>query len=145
MNPINKRIYNTEVSSFRKSLFIHKQLVVLFLWTESVKFSYSCWLHDTDFSTAHMFLVGSSQDFGHSKTSAQGFLSAAGHRLSFLPEHNWAIHFILTVVCTVDLGTCNCFQMAPSDFPDLSKSIWAMLSSLDFPIVVFVAESYMCF
>ena len=29
--------------------------------------------------------LGSSQDFGHSKTSAQGFLSAAGHRLSFLP------------------------------------------------------------
>ena len=49
--------------------------------------------------------------------------------------------FIQTVVWTVDLGTCNCFEMAQSDFPDLFK---LMLSSLDFPIVVFVAESNGC-
>ena len=55
----------------------------------------------------------------------------------------------LTVVCTVDLGTCNCFEMAPSDFPNLFKSIMcyfrSMLNCLDFSIVVFVAESNVCF
>ena len=37
--------------------------------------------------------------------------------------HSCAMHFILTktVVGTVDLGTCNCFELAPSDFPDLLK------------------------
>ena len=46
------------------------------------------------------------------------------------------------VVCTVDLGTCNCFEMAPSDFfKTIMSSFRSALSSLDFPIVVFVAES----
>lgn len=44
----------------------------------------------------------------------------------------------------MELGTCSCFKMAPSDFPDLFKSVIcfsrSMLSSLDFPIV-FVTES----
>ena len=54
-------------------------------------------------------------------------------------------HLIFSVVCTVKLETCNCFETAPSDFPDLFKSIMcsfrSMLSSLDSPTVVFVAES----
>ena len=53
-----------------------------------------------------------------------------------------------TVVFTVDLGTWNCFEMAPVDFPDLFKSMMSsfrsMLSALDFHIVVFVAESNGC-
>ena len=53
--------------------------------------------------------------------------------------------FSPTVVYTVDLGTCNCFEMAPSDFPDLFKSIMcsfrSMLTSVDFTIVVFMPES----
>ena len=39
-----------------------------------------------------------------------------------------------------NLGTCNCFEMPPSDSPELFKSIMcsfrSMLSSLDFPTVV---------
>ena len=42
-----------------------------------------------------------------------------------------------TVVRTLDLGTCNCFEIAPCDSPDLFKSITcsfrSMLSSVDFP------------
>ena len=45
--------------------------------------------------------------------------------------------YIQTVVCTVDLWTCNCFEMAPRDFPELET----MLGSLDSPILVFLAES----
>ena len=58
--------------------------------------------------------------------------------------------YLQTVVCTVDLGTCNCFEndFLPSDFLHLFKSIMrsfrSMLSSLDFPIVVSVAESNGC-
>uniref|UniRef100_A0A8C6K6X0 Sorting nexin 25 n=1 Tax=Nothobranchius furzeri TaxID=105023 RepID=A0A8C6K6X0_NOTFU len=47
-----------------------------------------------------------------------------------------------TIVCTVALGTCSCFEMAPSDFPDLFKSIIrffrSMLSSFDFPITAVI-------
>lgn len=52
-----------------------------------------------------------------------------------------------TVGCTVALGTCNCFEMAPRDLPDFKsivRSFRSMLSSLDFPIGVFVAESDGC-
>ena len=52
--------------------------------------------------------------------------------------HNGAIPFYLqTVVCALSLGTCNCIETAPSDFPDLLilPSFRSML-----PIVVFVAE-----
>ena len=56
--------------------------------------------------------------------------------------------YLQTVVCTVDLGTCDCFEMVTSDFLDLFKSIMcsfrSMLSSLDFPIVAIVAESNNC-
>lgn len=45
--------------------------------------------------------------------------------------------YILTVVCTVDLKTFNCFEMAPSDFPDFFQS----LSSFDFPIIVIVTKN----
>lgn len=69
------------------------------------------------------------------------FLSAAGD--SFIPD--CVMHFILTVVCTFALLTCNCFEMSPSDFPDVFKSITRffrlMLNSFDFPTVVSVAES----
>ena len=45
--------------------------------------------------------------------------------------------YLQKLVCTVTLGASNCFEMAPSDFPDMFKSImWpfrSMLSSLDFP------------
>ena len=30
-------------------------------------------------------------------------------------------------LCTVDLGTCNCFEKAPSDFPDLF--LWLFVCS----------------
>ena len=54
----------------------------------------------------------------------------------------------LTTVFTTDLGTCDCFEMAPSYFPDSFKSITvffrSMLSSLDLPIVVFVADTNGC-
>ena len=53
-----------------------------------------------------------------------------------------------TAVCTVDLRTCNCFEIAPSDFPDLFKSIMCsfrpMLSFVDFSNPVFLAESNGC-
>ena len=53
-----------------------------------------------------------------------------------------------TVVCTVVLWSFSSFEMAPSDFPDLFKSIMcffrSVLSSLDFPIVMLVAESHWC-
>ena len=51
--------------------------------------------------------------------------------------HNCTMKYILTVICTADLGTFYCFEMAPSDFPDFFHS----MSSLDFPIVVIVSES----
>ena len=31
--------------------------------------------------------------------------------------------YLQTIVCSVDLGPCNCFKKAPSDFTDLFKSI----------------------
>ena len=52
--------------------------------------------------------------------------------------------YLKTTVCTFALGTCYCFEMTPNDFPDLFKSIIcsfrSMLSSLDFPTVVFVTS-----
>ena len=78
------------------------------------------------------------------------FFSAAG---DFLPDggSDTAGQCTLqlpTVDCTVDLGTCNCFEKAPSDFPVFFKSITgsfrSVLSSLNFHIVVFIAESSRC-
>ena len=81
------------------------------------------------------------------------FFSAAGNSWCFLPDSSSDMTvpctlYLNTVVWTVDLGTCNCFEMAPRDFPDLFKTIMgsfrSMLSSLDFSIVVFVYESNGC-
>ena len=53
----------------------------------------------------------------------------------------YTLHF-KAIICTVYLGTCNCFEMASSDFLDKSLcSYRSILSPLDFPIIVFVAES----
>ena len=79
-------------------------------------------------------------------TFLDSFLSAAGDSLCFLviavTQHTLNLQ---KVVCTVDPGTWNCFEMAPFDFPDLLKSktcfFRSILSSLDFPIV---AESNGC-
>ena len=32
--------------------------------------------------------------------------------------------YLHIVVCTVDLGTCSCFEMAPSDFPSIIRHVW---------------------
>ena len=86
------------------------------------------------------------------KSLLTSFLLAAGDSWCFLPDSSSDMTvpclYLNTVVCPVDLGTCCCFEMAPCDIPDLFKSIMgsfrSMLSSLDFPIVVFVAESNGC-
>ena len=93
--------------------------------------------------------------FGFLLTILTSFLSAAcDSSFCFLPDHGSdttvpCTLYLQTVVCTVYLGACNYFEMAQSDFPDLFKSVMgsfrSMLSSLDFPIVVFVAESDGCF
>ena len=98
-------------------------------------------------------ILGFLEEFGDNPLSSlsilTSFLSAAGDSLCFLPDCGSDS----TVQCnlylqTVELGTCTCFEMAPSDFPDLFQSIISsfrsMLSSLDFPTVVFVAESNGC-
>ena len=58
--------------------------------------------------------------------------------------HNCAMHFILiNSCCTVDLGNCNCFGSEWLSW--LSSWMWcsfrSTLFSVDFPTVVFVAES----
>lgn len=62
----------------------------------------------------------------------------------FWQLHNCALNFILTVVCIVDLWTCDCFEMAPQDFPDLFKSAMlsfrSMRSALESPIVTGVSN-----
>lgn len=76
------------------------------------------------------------------------FLSTAGDSLHFLPDRGGdktmpSTLYLQTIVCTVALGTCSYFEMAPSDFPVLFKSMIcffrSVLSSFDFTIVPFVA------
>ena len=52
--------------------------------------------------------------------------------------------YTYTDVYTVDLGTCDCFEMAPDLFKSITSSFRSMLSSSDFAIVVLVAESSGC-
>ena len=44
--------------------------------------------------------------------------------------YNFVMHVILTVVCTVDLGICSCFEIGWSDFPDFFKSIMCSFRSM---------------
>ena len=59
-------------------------------------------------------------------------------------RHTCAMNFILSGVCTVGHWTCDCFEMAPQDFPDLFKSAMlsfrSMRSSLESPIVTGVSN-----
>ena len=88
-------------------------------------------------------------DLCFSVFSVDSIFSAAGAFCSLRHQwQSWAVHFIIIVVCTIDLGTCNCFEMAPSDFPVFFTSIMgtfrSMLSFLDFRMAVFIAESSRC-
>ena len=69
------------------------------------------------------------------------------HADRFLVDSDHPDHFFLSAA-NVDLGTFNCFQMAPSDFADSFKSILgtfrSMLSSSDFPAVVFCVKWVCC-
>ena len=90
--------------------------------------------------------------FGSPLTILTSFLSAADDSLRLLLDRGGdatapCTLYVQTVVCTVDLGTCNSFEMAPSDVPDfrsIVRSFRSMLSSLDFPTGVFVAQSNGC-
>ena len=62
------------------------------------------------------------------------FFSAAGDSLCFHSDggSDSTVPCTLdlqTVVCTVDLRTCSNFEMAPSDFPDLMKSVMCSFRS----------------
>ena len=78
-------------------------------------------------------------------TILTSFLWAAGDSLSFFPDRgsDTTVPCLFTYsVCTVCLGTCNCIETAPSDFPDLliMPSFRSILSSFNLTIVVFMAE-----
>ena len=77
------------------------------------------------------------QLFGWLLTILTSFLSAASESLCFPSWSRRWCHATLnlrTVVCTVDLWTCNCFEMARSVlFTSMMHFYRSVLSSTDFP------------
>ena len=99
---------------WRKSLFQHSSLSA----HVDVKHTWQCL--PADRPVCCWFVV--------TWTSWPSFLSAAVDSLGFLPDCGSdttvpCTSYLHVDVCTVDLGSCNCFEMAPSDFAEIRAEL----------------------